>query len=98
MRVPHGYHDPAAIERDLATAGFTNPPQIITLAARSEANSPRILAMAYCQGTPLRNEIEERNELLLGDATVLAVKALSDRFGTGHISGKIQAHIVSVTK
>ena len=97
-RVPHGYHDPAAIERDLATAGFANPPQIITLAARSEAKSPRIPAMAYCQGTPLRNEIEERNELLLGDATVLAVKALADRFGTGHISGKIQAHIVSVAK
>ena len=97
-RVPHGYHDRAAIERDLAASGFANPPLITTLAARSEARSPRIPAMAYCQGTPLRNEIEERDELLLGDATVLAVKALSDRFGKGHISGKIQALVVSVAK
>ncbi len=97
-RVPHGYHDPAAIERDLAAAGFANPPRITTLAARSEARSPRIPAMAYCQGTPLRNEIEERDELLLGDATALAVKALAERFGKGHISGKIQAHIASVAK
>ncbi|MGH9809891.1 MAG: SAM-dependent methyltransferase, partial [Terriglobia bacterium] len=97
-RVPHGYHDRATIERDLATGGFTKSPQITTVAARSEARSPRIPAMAYCQGTPLRNEIEARDALLLGDATVLAVKALSERFGTGHISGKIQAHIVTVVK
>jgi hypothetical protein len=54
--------------------------------------------MAYCQGTPLRNEIEERDASLLGDATVLAARAITKRFGTGSISGKLQAHIVSVTK
>jgi SAM-dependent methyltransferase len=97
-RVPHGYHDRAAIERDLAAAGFVNSPQITTRTARSEARSPRIAAMAYCQGTPLRNEIEERDESLLDDATALAVKALAERFGAGRISGKIQAHIASVTK
>ena len=65
---------------------------------RSEARSPRVVAIAYCQGTPLRNEIEERDASLLGDATVIAAKAIAARFGTGNISGKIQAHIVEVVK
>ncbi len=97
-RVPHGYHSRETIERDLAAGGFTKPAQIETVTARSEARSPRIPAMAYCQGTPLRNEIEERDPTLLGDATVVVAKAIGERFGTGRISGKIQAHIVTVEK
>jgi hypothetical protein len=54
--------------------------------------------MAYCQGTPLRNEIEERDALLLGDATALAAKALADKFGTSNLKGKIQALVVTVRK
>ena len=54
--------------------------------------------MGYCQGTPLRNEIEERDASLLGDATLLALDAISERFGTTNISGKLQAHIVTVEK
>ncbi len=97
-RIPHGYHDRATIERDLAAGGFTKALRFETVAARSEARSPRIPAMAYCQGTPLRNEIEERDPSLLGDATVIAAKAIAERFGTGHVSGKTQAHIVIVAK
>ena len=97
-RVPHGYHDRATIERDLAAGGFTKPTAFTTVPARSESRSPRIPAMAYCQGTPLRNEIEERDSSLLGDATAIATKALADRFGAGHISGRIQAHVVTVEK
>ncbi len=97
-RVPHGYHDPATMERDLAAGGFTAKPAIETVAARSEARSPRVAAMAYCQGTPLRSEIEERDASLLSDATVVATKALAERFGKGHISGKIQAFVVTVVK
>ena len=40
--------------------------------------------MAYCQGTPLRSEIELRDPLLLGDATVAASNALAQRFGPRH--------------
>jgi hypothetical protein len=36
-RVPHGYHDKATIEKDLAAGGFTAKPEIATIAARSEA-------------------------------------------------------------
>ncbi len=97
-RVPHGYHERALIEKDLAAGGFANPPQIETKAAQSKALSPRMPAVAYCQGTPLRNEIEDRDAALLGDATVVAVNALTNRFGATNISGKIQAHIVTVVK
>src|SRR5215471_10690313 len=39
-RTPHGYHDWPTIERDLAAGGFTRSPQIVTVAARSRAESP----------------------------------------------------------
>ena len=97
-RVPHGYHSHATMERDLAAGGFTAAPQFTTVAARSKAPSPRVPAMAYCQATPLRNEIEERDATLLGDATVVATNAIAQRFGPGEISGRIQAHIVTVQK
>jgi SAM-dependent methyltransferase len=97
-RVPHGYAARATIERDLATGGFTALPKITTMPARSRARSPRIPAMAYCQGTPLRNEIEALDPSRLGDATEVAMKALVQRFGAGPIEGKIQAHIITIEK
>ena len=57
-RMPHGYCDRLTIERDLANGGFTASPKISMVAARSRAESSRVPAIAYCQGTPLRNEIE----------------------------------------
>ena len=57
-RTPHGYHDVETIERDLAAGGFTASPEITTLASRSHAASCDHPAIAYCEGTPLRNEIE----------------------------------------
>ena len=95
-RVPHGYHDPAAIRRDLAAGGFTKPAQIVTVAARSRAASPRIPAVAYCQGTPLRNEIEAKGVARLAEATDVAEKAIAERFGTGAVDGGILAHVVTV--
>lgn len=95
-RTPHGYHDLRTIERDLHAAGFQRPPQIVTVAARSRAQSARIPAFAYCQGTPLRNEIEARDASRLTEATDVAAKAIAQRFGTGAVDGKTQAHIVIV--
>jgi SAM-dependent methyltransferase len=95
-RTPHGYHDHRVIERDLAGGGFTAPARIETLAARSRAASPTIPAIAYCQGTPLRNEIEARGPSRLGEATDVAAEAVAKRFGRGAVDGKIQAHIVAI--
>jgi len=95
-RTPHGYHDSRIIERDLANGGFTASPRFDTVAARSRASSPRVPAIAYCQGTPLRNEIEARDAARLGEATDIAAQAIGKRFGSGAVDGKIQAHVVTV--
>lgn len=95
-RTPHGYHDRPAIERDLAGGGFTKRARIATVAARSRAPSPRDPAIAYCQGTPLRSEIEARDASALGRATDVAAEAIAQRFGQGPVDGKIQAHIVTI--
>jgi len=95
-RTPHGYHDQVAIARDLAQGGFRAPADIVTVTARSRAESPRIPAVAYCQGTPWRNEIEARSASRLGEATDAAEQALARRFGAGAVEGKIQAHVVTV--
>ena len=97
-RTPHGYHDRSAIERDLAHGGFKRPARFVTVAARSRAPSARVPAVAYCQGTPLRNEIEARDASRLGEATDIAAAAIAKKFGTGAVDGKIQAHIVMLDK
>ncbi|MFC5576747.1 class I SAM-dependent methyltransferase [Lysobacter niabensis] len=94
-RTPHGYCDQAAIARDLQAGGFTQPPRFDTVTAISRADHPRIPAIAYCEGTPLRNEIEARDAARLTQATDAAQAALARRFGSGAIEGKIQAHVVA---
>src|SRR5438552_10721765 len=95
-RTPHGYHGRPTIERDLAQGGFEASPEVVTVAQRSRAESARVPAVAFCQGTPLRSEIEARNPARLGEATDAATQAIARRFGDGAVDGKIQAHIVSV--
>jgi ubiquinone/menaquinone biosynthesis C-methylase UbiE len=90
-RTPHGYHDIALIRSDLAKAGFTDV-TIETRAAQSSAPSARQVALAYCQGTPLRNEIEARGNLEA--ATDHAAFALECRHGSGEVAASIQAHVV----
>jgi SAM-dependent methyltransferase len=97
-RTPHGYSDRLTIERDLAGGGFTRSPQFATVAVRSRADSPRIPAIAYCQGTPLRTEILARDASRLDEATEIAAVAIAERFGQGDVDGKLQAHVVAVEK
>lgn len=97
-RTPHGYYEQQIIERDLARAGFDHPTRFETVVARSSATSFRSPAIAYCQGTPLRNEIESRDVSRLDEATEVAAAAIAKRFGTGAVDGKIQAHIVIAMK
>jgi len=97
-RTPHGYHERSRIEQDLVSSGFSAPPEIVTLAARSRATSPRDPAIAFCQGTPLRNEIEAHGASRLGEATDLAADAIGRRFGRGEVDGKMQAHVVTIER
>jgi ubiquinone/menaquinone biosynthesis C-methylase UbiE len=95
-RTPHGYHDVELIREDLRRAGFADI-AIETRAELSRASSARDAATAYCEGTPLRNEIELRDASLLGLATDRATDAIAARHGEGPIAGKIQAHVIVAT-
>jgi SAM-dependent methyltransferase len=98
VRTPYGYHDRHTMERDLAEGGFISVPEIETVAARSRAPSPRIPAIAFCQGTPLKNEIEARDAARLGEATEIVTEAIGRRFGRAQVDGKIQAHVITVNR
>ena len=95
-RVPHGYHDIDMIRRDLAAGGFQAVAQVTTLAARSRAASAHIPAVAFCQGTPLRNEIEAQGVEKLATATSVAEAAIAAKFGRAAVDGKMQAHVVQI--
>ena len=97
-RTPHGYSDTSTIARDLAAGGFAAPPQIDPLELRSRAAGPRVPAIAFCQGTPLRHEIEVRDAARLLEATDTAAAALAARFGSGAIDGRMRAHVVTVVR
>jgi ubiquinone/menaquinone biosynthesis C-methylase UbiE len=96
-RTPHGYYDEKLIEAELKAAGFTRV-SIEKKSEQSRAPSPRHPAIAYCQGTPLRNEIEARGADRLEAATAHAAGAIAKRYGNGEVSAKIQALVVSATK
>jgi SAM-dependent methyltransferase len=96
-RVPHGYHDLGLIGRELALAGFEGV-KVETLRRTSRASSAREAATAYCQGTPLRTEIEMRDPAGLEAVTQACTEALASRFGGGAIEGRISAHVISAMR
>jgi len=95
QRTPHGYHDRDAIGLHLEGAGFKGA-KMQTLAVKSRAPDPMNVAVAYCQGTPWRAEIEARGSLQ--EATQASAKAIEAKFGKGPVEGKIQAIVVEVEK
>jgi ubiquinone/menaquinone biosynthesis C-methylase UbiE len=96
-RTPHGYHDVARIRQELGAAGFANV-SVDAVDHRSKAASPRDPAIAYCQGTPLRNEIEARDASRLSEATDRAAEAVAQRFGRGAVDGGIRAFVITATR
>jgi ubiquinone/menaquinone biosynthesis C-methylase UbiE len=95
-RTPHGYHDQQAIIAELRSAGFADV-AAETLTRRSVAPSCRDPAIGYCQGTPLRNEIEARDPGRLVEVTEAAASKISAQFGNGPVDGKIQAHVITAS-
>jgi ubiquinone/menaquinone biosynthesis C-methylase UbiE len=93
-RTPHGYHDAGRIRAELTEAGFRDI-AIEAVEHRSHANSPNDPAIAFCQGTPMRGEIEARGTPGLEAATQQAAEALARRFGDGAIEGRIRALVIS---
>jgi SAM-dependent methyltransferase len=95
-RTPHGYADHAQIAKDVIAGGFGKP-RIDTVKGTSRAASARDPAIAYCQGTPLRGEIEARKSPDLEGATSVAAAAIEKKFGKGPVEGRIQAVVVTVS-
>lgn len=96
-RTPHGYCDPDTLRADLRAAGI----QAIDIEAvrhTASAASARDVAQAFCQGTPLRGEIEARSPGQLDRVTNEVAQALLSRFGDGPVEGGIAAYIVSCTR
>jgi ubiquinone/menaquinone biosynthesis C-methylase UbiE len=89
-RTPHGYHDADHVRRELIGAGFSDV-RIETIEHVTRCGSPRDVAVAYCQGTPLQSEIVARDPAGLERATRHASEVLTKRFGHGPIEGKSQA-------
>jgi ubiquinone/menaquinone biosynthesis C-methylase UbiE len=96
-RTPHGHADAQRIRADLEAADFREI-AIEVVEAVSRAPSARDAAVAYCQGTPLRAEIEARGASRLEEATHHAAEALARRFGAGPVEGPIRALVVAAAR
>ena len=96
-RTPHGHHDTAALEAQLRTAGFGTA-CVETLTRESKSPSALSVAVGYCQGTPMRNEIEAHGTAALAAATEVAAAAIAARYGSGPVTGRISAHVITATR
>lgn len=96
-RTPHGHHDTAALEPQLRTAGFKTT-VVETITHESKSPSALSVAVGYCQGTPMRNEIEAHGAEMLAAATEVAAAAITARYGAGPVIGLIRAHVITATR
>jgi len=95
--VLHGYHDEKQIQADLAKAGFTHTPQFERMTRFVRTSSPRDVALAYCMGTPLRQELEQHAGVKL-KAAIDAAEARVRRHQVhpGVYIGRTEARFVTV--
>jgi ubiquinone/menaquinone biosynthesis C-methylase UbiE len=96
-RTPFGYHDPDRIRGDLRAAGFETC-TVETVASTWDAPSAREVAAGYCQGTPLRAEIEAVEAGAVPKAIEAAAAALIAHFGDAPYALPRQALVVETTK
>jgi hypothetical protein len=71
---------------------------LIFVTRESQAANALSVAIGYCQGTPMRNEIEAHDPDRLAEATEAAAAAITKQFGPGPVTGKIQAQIITALK
>lgn len=107
-RTPYAYYDLELIQEELTAAGFSAS-SVATVREMSRAASAREAAVAFCQGTPLRGESEERDASVVEGAPEAALEAVTERAaaaiaaqygvaaGGGAVEGAIQAHVFEAT-
>lgn len=96
-RVPYAYAKKERISEDLIKAGFSNKIDFLLEKEVSSAASASIPAIAYCQGTPLRLEIEKLGSVSLAQATEYVTESIIKKLGSGEIVSQIQAYLVCAT-
>jgi hypothetical protein len=96
-RTPHGHFDTDLIDRELRAAGFADI-SVEAIDAVSVAPSAEFAAIAFCKGTPVRNEILARDPERLDEVTARAATALAARFGQGRIEGAVRAFVITARK
>ena len=96
-RTPFGYHDANVIVGDLKAAGFETC-AIHTVATTWSPSSPRDPAIAFCQGSPLRAEIEAADLDRPTRATEAATAAIVAHLGGRPPAFPMQARVIEATK
>ena len=95
QRTPFGYHDVTRVEADLRSAGFTRI-QVETVRKRSRGQACD-LAEGLCMGSPLRSEIEERDECRLIEAVEKSVRRLVRFEGENGFDAALSAHVFTAS-
>ncbi|MDP9106210.1 MAG: methyltransferase domain-containing protein [Candidatus Eremiobacteraeota bacterium] len=96
-RVPHGHGDADVTTAALRAAGFsTVGVEIVELPSR--APSAADAAIGFCQGSPLRMEIEARDAARLHEITDATAAAMTERFGPGPIEAPMRALVFDAVK
>jgi hypothetical protein len=95
VRVPHGYHDPEQIRRDVAAGGLILE-RLERLVLRGSASSARAIAEGFCRGTPLRFALEERGDL--EELTDALAEQMTGQLGPGPLEGDLAGYVVSARR
>ena len=93
-RVPFGHAHPDRLQAEMAAAGFAAV-TVAPVTLSSTAPSARHAAVALCQGTPTRGEIEARAPGRLDEITEAVAADLARRHGPGEIVLPIQALLIA---
>ena len=96
-RTPYSYYEEDLIRQELSQAGFSSV-TYETLEETSSAESPHHAAIAFCQGTPQRIEIEAWDANLLDDVTDRVEEAIASSYGAGQVTAKIRGHIITAVR
>lgn len=96
-RTPHGYYEADLIRRDMRAAGWKKCViEVVTLTGH--ATSALNAAVALCQGTPMRGEIEGLGPDALARGTAAAAESIAARFGEGPFETSIQALVAEASR
>ncbi len=85
-RAPYGHADPVPIARQLRDAGFGRV-EHEAVVARSRYPSAHEVAVAICEGTPMRHELVARDPAGPGAAIHAVERALAAACGDGDVDG-----------